>query len=174
VKQHKIEHGFGSSSNHDAVAGAEMDILEVMTHGSQNVETLGRASNLRETAEKLLRVLDDFPGYGVVAASPAAERVIGAAMMLRNSVHSDRSGSLIIFDINIASGTLMARAARRLRDAGNRSQLLGVALHAIVHQEAGWRISGLDDLLLVEPMLESRSLIGQLTKCGDGSIMLAS
>jgi hypothetical protein len=151
-----------------------MDILEVLTRGSQNVESLDRACNVREAAQKLLTVLDDFPDYGVVPASPAADRVIGAAMMLRNSVHSNRNGSLIIFDINIASGTLMARAARRLRDAGNQNELVGVALHAITPQEAGWRISGLDDLLLVEPVLESRSVMGKLTECGDSSIMLAS
>ena len=151
-----------------------MDILEVLTRGSQNVESLDRPNNVREAAKKLLAVLDNFPNYGVVPASPAAERVIGAAMMLRNSVHSDRGGSLIIFDINIASGTLMARAARRLRDAGTQNELVGVALHAVAPQEAGWRISGLDDLLLVEPVLESTSVMGKLAKCSDGSVMLAS
>jgi hypothetical protein len=151
-----------------------MDILEVLTQGSQNTESLDRASSVRDIAEKLLMVLDDFPDYGVVAASPAAERVIGAAMMLRDNLHSDRSGNLIIFDINIASGTVMARAAKRLRDAGNRSELVGVALHTIAPQETGWRIAGLDDLVLIETMLQSGSVMRKLAKRGDGSIMLAS
>lgn len=116
-----------------------MDLVTIMNRGSAVVRENDAADNLRRCAESLVRAASEYVGFGVVAASPQAERVLGAAMMLAPTLHGDDSGPAIIFDVNYASGTLLARAARRLRDRGNESQLVGIVLNPLI--ESGTEIS---------------------------------
>lgn len=65
-------------------------------------------------------------------------------MMLEPSIHGCRNGPSIIFDINYASGTLLARAARKLRDNGNESSLVGLVLNPLIETGSEIRIAELD------------------------------
>lgn len=126
-----------------------MDILDVLERGSQRVEELDDVDLLRDAAHNFLSAYIEYDGYGVVAASPQAERVLGAAMMLNPRLSGRDSGKTVILDVNIASGTLMARAARRLRDNGNNDQLVGVVLHSLVECCDGWQVPELCELVVV-------------------------
>lgn len=108
-----------------------MDMLELLNKGTQTAASLDDAVCLQKAAEEFLGAYAAFDGYDVVAASSVAERVLGAAMMLRPALSSAGRGRTVIFDVNIASGTLMARAARRLRHAGNCEELVGIVLHSL-------------------------------------------
>lgn len=132
-----------------------VDLLSIMNHGTAVVHENDSAVALRQCAEVLVRTATTYAGFGFVAASPQAERVLGAAMMLEPTIHGCRNGPSIIFDINYASGTLLARAARKLRDNGNQSSLVGLVLNPlvetgpeiciaeldVVHVECGWESS---------------------------------
>lgn len=149
-----------------------MDILDLIDSGVANVALHDQSNCLRRSAEAFLTVYDSYLGYSVVAASPQAERVLGAVMVLRPEVNASGQGRTLIFDINVASGTLMARAARRLRERGNTSALVGVALHSLVGPRLDWDIDGLTDLVVVDRLgLASRP--GQAPECRDRRIKLA-
>lgn len=149
-----------------------MDILNLIQSGVAEVALHEQSKSLRSSAESFLAVYDSYRGYSVVAASPQAERVLGAVMMLRSEVHSTGQGRTVIFDVNVASGTLMARAARRLRDEGNSSSLVGVALHSLVGAKLDWDIDGLTDLVVVD-LLETASRSRQASECRASWVNLA-
>jgi hypothetical protein len=121
-----------------------------MNRGSAVVRENDAADHLRRWAETLVRAASAYEGFGVVAASPQAERVLGAAMMLAPTMHGDSSGPTIVFDVNYASGTMLARAARRVRDRGNQSLLVGVVLNPLVDSVTEVRVAELDHVH-VEP-----------------------
>ncbi len=66
--------------------------------------------------------------------------------MLAPEIHGDGSGPSIVFDVNYASGTLLARAARRLRDRGNDSLLVGIVLNALTASEREITVAELDHI----------------------------
>lgn len=148
-----------------------MDLLELIESGAANVSHHDQSRALRMSAEAFLRVYDSYSGYSVVAASPHAERVLGAVMMLRPEVDATGHGRTLIIDVNVASGTLMARAARRLRDRGNASSLVGVALHSLVGAPLDWDIDGLTDLVVIGSAPASNA--GQASEGCDGWVQLA-
>jgi len=121
-----------------------VDLLSIMNHGTAVVHENDSAVALRQCAEVLVRTATAYAGFSIIAASPQAERVLGAAMMLEPSIHGRRNGPSIIFDINYASGTLIARAARKLRDNGNESSLVGLVLNPLVEIGSEIRIAELD------------------------------
>ncbi|MBC7277087.1 hypothetical protein OG984_02555 [Nocardioides sp. NBC_00368] len=121
-----------------------MDLVSIMNRGSAVVRENDAADHLRRCAESLVRAASVYEGFGVVAASPQAERVLGAAMMLAPTMHGDSSGPSIVFDVNHASGTLLARAARRLRDRGNESPLVGIVLNPLVESAGEISVPELD------------------------------
>ena len=135
-----------------------MDILEVLERGTRRVEELDDVDLLRGAARMFLSAYSEYDGYGVVAASPQAERVLGAAMMLNPRLSGRDTGRTVILDVNIASGTLMARAARRLRDSGNNDQLVGVVLHSLVESYEGWHVPELGELVVVSSKSASSAL----------------
>lgn len=137
-----------------------MDLVSIMNRGSAVVRENDAADHLRRWAEALVRAAYAYEGYGVVAASPQAERVLGAAMMLAPTMHGDSSGPSIVFDVNYASGTLLARAARRLRDHGNESPLVGIVLNPLVDSGAEIHVAELDHVR-VEPKRPSIRKDGQ-------------
>lgn len=127
-----------------------MDILDLLDAGVAQVALHGNSRCLRASAEAFLRVYDSHRGYSVVAASPQAERVLGAVMVLRPEFNATGSGRTVILDVNVASRTLIARAVRRLRDQGNTGPLLGVALHSLVDGRLDCDIDGLAGLVVVD------------------------
>src|SRR4051812_33857935 len=112
--------------------GWRMDLVDLLNRGAETVASLDDVTCLQKAAEQFLGAYEMFNGYDVVAASAIAERVLGAAMMLNPGIGVGGQGRTVIFDVNVASGTQLARAARRLRDLGNSDQLVGIALHALV------------------------------------------
>lgn len=121
-----------------------MDLVSIMNRGSAVVRENDAADHLRRCAEALVRAASEYEGFGVVAASPQAERVLGAAMMLVPTMHGGDRGPSIVFDVNYASGTMLARAARRLRDRGNESPLVGIVLNPLVDADTEISVPELD------------------------------
>ena len=121
-----------------------MDLTAILLRGSAVVRCNDAADQLRQCAESLVRAVAGYDGFGVVPASPQAERVLGAAMMLAPTLHGTSSGPSIVFDVNFASGTLLARTARRLRDSGNNSRLIGLVQNPLIAVDAEICIAELD------------------------------
>lgn len=139
-----------------------MDLVGIMNSGSAIVRENDEAQCLRQCAEALVNAVSTYKGFGVVAASPHAERVLGAAMMLNPTMHGHSSGPSIVFDVNYASGTMLARAAVRLRNRGNQSPLIGIVLNPLVDTEKSIRVTEFD-YVHVEPM---RPQLRQQSECG--------
>lgn len=133
-----------------------MDLVSILKRGSSAVHENDAADELRRCAQALVRAASAYEGFGVVAASPQAERVLGAAMMLVPSMHGDSSGPSIVFDLNYASGTMLARTARRLRDQGNESKLVGIVLYPLVDPGAEMRVAELDHVRVEPKQVPSR------------------
>lgn len=121
-----------------------MDLTAILLSGAAAVSGNDAADQLRRRAEALVRAAAEYEGFGVVPASPQAERVLGAAMMLAPTLHGASSGPSIVFDVNFASGTLLARTARKLRDSGNDSRLIGLVLNPLIPTNEELRIAELD------------------------------
>lgn len=139
-----------------------MDLVGIINRGSEVVLENNAANHLRRCAEALVSAASAYEGFGVVAASPQAERVLGAAMMLAPKMHGYSDGPSIVFDINYASGTLLARAARRLRDRGNASPLIGIVLNPLIDANTEIVVTELD-CVHVE---SRRALLRQKDQCG--------
>jgi hypothetical protein len=148
-----------------------MDILELIHRGERNVESHNDSILLRQAAETFLDAYTSFEGYSVVAASPQAERVLGAAMMLRPDLCADGIGSTVVLDVNIASGTLLARAARRLRDRGNEHLLVGVALYSL-SPEHEWHVPEVSQVVIARAS-DYRSTSWESAEPCDDRIVLA-
>lgn len=133
-----------------------MDLADIMLRGSAVVRENDAADHLRRCAESLVSAVSNYDGFGVVPASPQAERVLGAAMMLAPTLYATSSGPAIVFDVNFASGTLLARAAQRLRDDGNDSRLIGLVLNALVETDAEIQIAELDRVEVVAKLAALR------------------
>jgi hypothetical protein len=135
-----------------------MDILDVLGDGARRVNELNDSVALRLAALSFLDVYSDFSGWSVYPASPQAERVLGAAMMLDPELRAQGAGPTVVMDVNIASGTLISNAASRIRESGNEAQLVGVALHSLV---SGWvgatDLAHLSRLIVVHPHVADRT-----------------
>ncbi|MGF9648864.1 hypothetical protein AAIH32_12865 [Pseudarthrobacter oxydans] len=125
-----------------------MDILDIINAGKSRVIVHDDPSMLRSSALKFLALYAPFRGRHIMAASPQAERVLGAAMILDPDLHAGRAGSVVILDVNLASGTLISRAASRLRDSGNSCPPTAIVLNALVHHPKDWAIPGLESLIV--------------------------
>jgi phosphoribosylpyrophosphate synthetase len=119
------------------------ELLDFITASRRNVAALTHPDNLREAAEKVGAIATERGITNLVAASSTAERIVGAAMLMLSSDQRDhlaRTGAVLVVDVNLASGTALAQAARRLREQG-AAQVDGVVLHALTgtigHQECG-------------------------------------
>ena len=136
-----------------------MDLLELMTKGAETAASLDDAVCLQKAAEEFLGAYATFSGYDVVAASAIAERVLGAAMILRPELSSAGTGRTVIFDVNVASGTQMARTAQRLRQSGNSDELVGIALHSLAccDQGSAW-IEELAQLIVAHTLDDASSV----------------
>lgn len=133
-----------------------VDLTAILLDGAAAVRENDSVDQLRRRAEALVRASADYDHFGVVPASPQAERVLGAAMMLAPTLHGTSSGPSIVFDVNFASGTLLARTARRLRDSGNHSRLIGLVLNPLVATDEEIRIAELDRVDVAPDLNELR------------------
>lgn len=125
-----------------------MDMVELLNRGTQLVAEHDSPTSLVKTAELVLSAVSDFPTYGLVAASSAAERVLGAMMVMSPDIQVGRANDVVIFDVNVASGTVLARAADRLRTLGHTGSIVAVAVHALCDVPA--TIEGTDGLVVLD------------------------
>lgn len=130
-------------------------LLDAITSGNSNVRELDDPSLLRRHVDELMTVRrEHFEGFSMCAATAPAERVIGAAMMLDPTVRADGVGDTVIVGVNIASGTQIARAATRLREAGNDGVLIGIVLNALIPEwrlgAAEWTVPEVDALFVLD------------------------
>jgi len=77
----------------------------------------------------------------------------------------------VIFDVNLASGTMLARAAQRVRDAGNNSRLVGIALHCLSEGHMNWTPAELSEVVVAD--CQATSTCGQGAQSGDRGLVLA-
>ncbi|MEE6280893.1 hypothetical protein [Georgenia sp. MJ170] len=112
--------------------------------------------DLAASARSFLECVDGWDTFTVEAASPAAERVLGAAMMLNPDLRGGCSHRTVILDVNIASGTLVANAARRIRESTNAEWLIAVVINSLTDTDLRWSIDGVDSLFVCNQSSEVR------------------
>lgn len=125
-----------------------MDLVDLMRTGDSNVRAHNGSGELRASARLFLSCVEGWGDFTVEAASPAAERVLGAAMMLDSTIRGGRSTRTVILDVNIASGTLVANAARRVRDTVDTEWLIAVVINSLTDVDMRWGIEGVDSLFV--------------------------
>lgn len=153
---------------------AVVDILDLLNQGTETVQNLDQAASLRESAEAFLAAYREFQGYTVMPASPHAERILGAAMMLQPDLQAGTSGrAVVVFDVTVASGTLMARAARRVRDAGNFERIVGIALHCLTETHTSCAPAELNQLIVVDCDLALSLTCWKATERSNHGLVLA-
>lgn len=112
------------------------DFRSFLQESTQNVDRLADPQNLRSAAERISQVAVEQGATYLLAASPEAERLVGAALLCSPNLRAvvqkllvgQENDAVMIVDVNLASGTSIARAARRARRSG-AVQVVGTVLH---------------------------------------------
>ncbi|MGO4651139.1 hypothetical protein AB4068_05555 [Arthrobacter sp. 2RAF22] len=125
-----------------------MDLVELMRRGDETIHAHDAFSDLAASARSFLACVAGWKQFTVEPASPAAERVLGAAMMLDPTLRGGRSARTVVLDVNIASGSLLANAARRVRDTVETEWLIAVAINSLTDWDMRWTIDGVDTLFV--------------------------
>lgn len=107
-----------------------IDMALAFAQADANYAELDSRAGLEHAAKALLTACGDLRGWQLVAASARAERVVGAAVMIDEDASTAAASRVVVVDVNIASGTLLARAGERARRAG-AVEVVGVVLHAL-------------------------------------------
>jgi len=128
-----------------------MDLVDLMRAGERNVRAHDSSHDLADSARSFLECVAGWDEFTVEAASPAAERVLGAAMILNPAIRGGRSTRTVVLDVNIASGTLVANAARRVRDTVQPEWLIAVVINTLTDTDMRWAIEGVDSLFVCRP-----------------------
>lgn len=132
-----------------------MDLIELMHTGDRNARAHDSSAELAASARSFLNCVDGWEDFTVETASPAAERVLGAAMMLDSAIRGGRSVRTVVLDVNIASGTLVANAARRVRETVQPEWLIAVVINALTDADMRWSIEGVDTLFVCRAASET-------------------
>lgn len=143
-----------------------MDLVELMRNGDSNVRAHDSSSGLALSARLFLDCVAGWDEFTVEAASPHAERVLGAAMMLDPNIRGGCSTRTVVLDVNIASGTLVANAARRVRSAVRPEWLIAVVINTLTDVDMRWNIEGIDSLFVCR----ATSDISERSQGGDHSV----
>lgn len=133
-------------------------LLETVAAGMRNVGRLSDPSHLQEAAERIVDLALNRGSTYLLPASPAAQRLVTAALLLSPELRAatvtpaaeaDISGeAVLVVDVNLASGTTLAQAAQRARFSGATS-VDGAVLHALM-TVVGPHECGLDRLEILE------------------------
>jgi len=124
---------------------------DAIVQGQRYVDELADPQMLRRYADV---VVNHAVAHGVdvlVAASAAAERIVGAALVLADgglaglTAACTNTSTALVVDMNLASGTAMATAARRIRALGAR-RVSGIVFHRLAESTPSARDCGLDTL----------------------------
>jgi hypothetical protein len=132
-----------------------MDLAELMRAGDSNVRAHDDSHDLKDSARLFLDCVAGWDNFTVEAASSAGERVLGAAMMLQPALRGGRSARTVILDVNIASGTLVANAARRVRESTEPEWLIAVVVNTLTTSDMRWNIEGVDSLFVCNAISET-------------------
>jgi hypothetical protein len=131
--------------------GESGDLLSVLSLGEHNVDVLADGRALGSLARAVLKHAQDGGADVLVAASPSAERLVGAALMLapdtlrglRSAESVSENDVVLVIDVNLASGTSMATTARQVRRQGAQ-RVLGAVMHFLADNVPTARDCGLD------------------------------
>lgn len=145
-----------------------MDMVELFTRGTHLVAEHDSPSALSQSAALVLDVVSTFPNHGLIAASAAAERVLGAIMVMSPEVQVGPADDIVIFDVCLASGTVLARAADRLRRQGHTGTIVAVAVQALC-EDVPASIEGADHLVVID----GSALHHEKSECRDHRLLVA-
>jgi phosphoribosylpyrophosphate synthetase len=126
------------------------DLLDMLYAGRRNVEALSDPQVLVAVASQIGAFASSQGITNVCAASAAAERIVGAALVMLSQRQDGlvagtvQSEAVLLVDVNLASGTVLAEAAERARERG-ACQVQGLVLHAL-SSTVGPHECGLDGL----------------------------
>lgn len=135
------------------------DVRTMIETAHRNVELVSQPLEGRRAAEEIAKVAAEHQADHVIAASAAAEKLCAAmaeVLPTNGPTLGGRSESVVLFDINFASGTEFARAALRARGAGAKS-VYGVALYRLSECSPTAVECGLDDLVVLRAETASTS-----------------
>lgn len=149
-----------------------MDILELIDLGARKAAEHDESTKLRASAELFLDLYAPYRGSRVMAASPQAERVLGAAMMIDPTLRGGGLESTIVLDVSIASGTSMSRAVKRLRDSGNARPVVGIVLNSLMGQLFEWQVPGMSHLVVPGSLVSAQSIDWKPRDSGQDSVLL--
>lgn len=145
-----------AGGDYDLGKGGAMDLVELMRAGDRHVRAHDSSHDLAESARSFLECVAGWKDFTVEAASPAAERVLGAAMVLNPAIRGGRSVRTVVLDVNIASGTLVANAARRVRESVQPEWLIAVVINSLTDADMRWSIEGIDSLFVCRASSDAR------------------
>ncbi|MFJ3146454.1 phosphoribosyltransferase [Streptomyces halstedii] len=127
------------------------DLLDAVDTAHSNIERLTDPGALRDATEQVIAVARQCGAQAVLAASPVAERLVGALLsscsdlVSLSSQAAAASQNVLIVDVNLASGTTVAQAARHARSRGAR-RIHAVVLHQLTAVAAQAEDCGVDAL----------------------------
>jgi hypothetical protein len=133
------------------------DMLSLLTAGERNIDVLADGRALGSMARRVLAYAQQAGADLLVAASPSAERLVGVALTLapdslrglRSEEAVSKDDVVLVVDVNLASGTSMATAARLVRRRGAQ-HVLGAVMHFLADSVPSARDCGLDLLSVLE------------------------
>ncbi|MEV6006612.1 phosphoribosyltransferase [Streptomyces sp. NPDC051976] len=145
------------------------NLLEAVETAQDNIERLADPGELRAAAEQIMSYARKYEARSILAASPAAERLVGALLseyhqLVALTTHvAGAQAEVLIVDINLASGMSVAQAARVARTAGAQ-HVHAVVLHQLTAVAARASDCGVDVLDVLGPVPPERQ--GSTTSSG--------
>ena len=131
------------------------DLLDAVEAAQENIQRLADPVELRNAAGQVVEFARSSGVRSVMAASPAAERLVGALLSSGEDLVgltgcASATSAVLLVDVNLASGTALAQAARCVREAG-AVRVLAVVLHQLTATTAGAADCGVDVLNVLDP-----------------------
>lgn len=127
------------------------DLLDAVEAAQENIQRLSDPGELRNATDQVIEFAQACGARAVMAASPAAERLVGALLSSNTCLEAVSAGRsrtsdpVLIVDVNLASGTSLALAARRAREAG-ALRVLAVVLHQLTAATADATDCGVEEI----------------------------
>ncbi|WP_159038153.1 phosphoribosyltransferase [Streptomyces sp. WM6386] len=137
------------------------DLLDAVDTAHSNIERLADPSSFRLATDQVMEVVRQCGAQSVLAASAAAERLVGALLSSCSHLVSlssrsiETSSNVLIIDINLASGTTVAEAARRARGLGAQ-HVQAVVLHQVTAATVQATDCGVEALTVLGPRPATR------------------
>lgn len=127
------------------------DLLAAVGRAQSNIDRLAVPEEFRSAVELVMEFARQCGAHSLLAASPVAERLVGALMVESDwfaMMPAQAEADVLIIDVNLASGTAVANAARVARHAGAR-QVHAAVLFQLTEEAAGAADCGVDDLAIL-------------------------